>query len=320
VAGVLYLREDEIGELLTVRDAITALEQAFGHVARGEAHVQSRQRVRVPDGLLHVMPAGINGGTSLGLKVYTTFAGIGARFFVLLFDARGGELCALMQADRLGQIRTGAASGLATKYMARPDSATLGLIGAGWQARTQLEAICAVAPIKTARVYSRDARRREHFCATMASVVAAALVPVASAHEAVVGADVVATITSSSEPVFDGEWLAPGTHVNAAGSNHAAKREIDGVTVSRAARIVTDFRAQAQIECGDLIPEVQSGRLRWEDVVELADVVGGREPGRQERVDVTLFESQGIALEDVAVASLVYDRAVERRVGSQLAL
>lgn len=320
MAGVLYLREDEVGELLSVPDAIAALEEAFGRLSRTEAHVQPRQRVRVPGGLLHVMPAGIAGGNSLGLKVYTTFAGSGARFFVLLFDARNGELRAMLQADRLGQIRTGAASGLATKYMARPDSATLGLIGTGWQARTQLEAICAVVPIESVRVYSRDAKRREDFCAAMAGVVTASLRPVASARDAVEDADVVATITSASEPVLAGAWLAPGVHVNAAGSNQAAKREIDDVAVTRATRVVADLRAQAQIECGDLIPVVLSGKLRWDDVVELADVVGGKVPGREAPDDVTLFESQGIALEDVAVASLVYERAVARRVGSQLAL
>lgn len=320
MADFLYLSEDQVGELLTVPDAILALEDAFARLASGAAHVQPRQRVRVPGGLLQVMPAGIAGGTRVGLKVYTTFATTGARFFVLLFDSQGGELRAMMQADRLGQIRTGAASGLATKYMARQDSATLALIGSGWQAQTQLQAICSVVPIRDVRVFSRDARRREVFCAAMAGTVTASLRPAASARAAVEGADIVATITSASEPLFDGSWLQDGAHVNAAGSNQASKREIDQVTVARARRIVVDLRAQAQVECGDLIPVVEAGTLRWEDVAELSDVVGGRVAGRTHDDDITLFESQGIALEDVAVASLVYERARERGLGTRFPL
>lgn len=320
MSGVLYLREDDIDGLVSVADAVGALESAFGKLAAGDASVRPRQRVRAPGGLLHVMPAGIAGGNSLGLKVYSTFAGSGARFFIMLFDARTGELRALMQADRLGQIRTGAASGLATKLMARSESSVLGLIGAGWQARTQLLAVCSVRPIRTVRLYCRDARHREAFCSEMRELVDAEIIPVSSARESVEGSDVVVTITSSAEPVLEGRWLSPGTHINAAGSNQAAKRELDDATMLRASRIVVDLREQATMECGDLIPLVNSGRLRWADVAELADVVSGAIPGRTNPEDITLFESQGIALEDMAVASLAYERAMSLGVETTLEL
>ncbi len=316
----LYLTEENVNELLTVVDAIEALDTAFRRLADGEAAVQPRQRVRMPHGLLHVMPAGIQGGPSLGLKVYTTFAGAGARFFVMLFDANEGSLVAILQADRLGQIRTGAASGVATRYMAREDSRSLGLFGTGWQAQSQLLAMCAVRNIEHVRVYGREAERRRRFCEVMAAQVTATLEPVDHPRAAVEAMDIVTTVTSSSNPVFDGAWLHEGTHVNAAGVNQVTKREIDATTVARAGIIVTDLREQAQGECGDLAPLVASGALSWDAVGELADVVSGRTAGRQRREEITLFESQGIALEDMAVAELVYQRAIASGVGERLPL
>lgn len=315
---VLYLREEEVAELLTVRDAIDRLDSAFRRLAAGEAAVRPRQRVRVPRGMLHVMPAGLPDGFALGLKLYTTFAGAGARFHVLLFDAQDGAMVAIIQANRLGQIRTGAASGLATRYMARETSQVMGLIGTGWQAETQLEAVCAVRPIERVIVYGRDAARRDQFCLRMAERVTATLVPVDQAQTAVENADIVTTVTSSDTPVFHGSWLRPGVHVNAAGVNQPTKREIDRTTVLRADRIVTDLREQAEIECGDLLPIVAAGDVKWADIQELSSVVSGQAPGRAGDGELTLFESQGIALEDVAVADLVYRRALERGVGTHL--
>ncbi len=317
---VLYLREDDVASLVTVADAIAVVEAAFKNLARNAAEVRPRQRVRVPGGMLHVMPAGISGGNSLGLKVYTTFTQTGARFMVILYDARDGTLRAIIQGDRLGQIRTGAATGVATRYMAREDSHVVGLFGSGWQAQTQLQAVCAVRSVQTVRVFGRSRERLENFCSTMGPVVQATLEAAPDPRSVVVGADIVITITSSATPVFEGSWLAPGTHVNAAGVNQAAKREIDELTVTRAKRIVTDLREQAQLECGDLIPVIASGALGWDDVLELGAVVNGTISGRIDHDDVTLFESQGIALEDVALAELVYARAIERGVGVWLPL
>ncbi len=311
-----YLTEEQVGQLLPMADAINALEQAFRALAAGQAEVHPRQRVRQPNGVLQVMPAGLP-GAGLGLKAYATCRG-GTRFLFLLFDQDDGRPLALFEANRLGQIRTGAASGLATKYMARQEAGIVGIFGTGWQARSQLAAICAVRTVREVRCFGRDAARREQFARAMSSELGVAVRPQAEARDVVYGADVIITITSASEPVFDGAWLAPGTHVNAAGVNQAAKREIDARTVERAGTVVVDLLSQARIECGDLIAAERIGAFTWERAQELAPVVAGTSPGRQSDDEITLFESQGIALEDVAVGALVYRRAMEQGIGVEL--
>lgn len=313
-----YLNEEQVASLLPMPDAIAALEDAFRALAAGTAQVQPRQRVRLPHTVLQVMPAGIS-GAGVGLKAYAGGRG-GIRFLFLLYGEEDGRPLALFQADRLGQIRTGAASGLATKHMARAEARVLGVLGTGWQARSQLAAVCAVRPIAEVRCYGRDPERREQFAREMGEQVGIDVQPVAEPRAAVEGADIVVTITSAREPVFDGAWLAPGAHVNAAGVNQAAKREIDTTTVRRAGAIVVDLLAQAREECGDLLAAEREGAFTWEQAQELAAVVSGATPGRQGQEEITLFESQGIALEDVAVGSLVYRRAVERGVGVELEL
>lgn len=314
-----YLTEDQVGRLLPVGDAIVALEEAFRALGGGAAHVRPRQRVHLPDSVLQVMPAGLTtaSATGMGLKAYVSGRG-GTRFVFLLFAPDDGRLIALMEANRLGQIRTGAASGLATKYMAREDAQTVGIFGSGWQARSQLAAVCAVRPIQQARCFSRDAGRSEQYAREMSALLGIAVTPVAQPTAVLDGADIVITITSARDPVFDGAWLAPGTHVNAAGVNQAAKREIDSTAVQRAGLVVVDLLEQARTECGDLIAAEQSGAFRWEQAVELTAVVSGTLPGRSSRDEITIFESQGIALEDVAAGMLVYRRALEQGVGVDL--
>ena len=314
-----FLTEDQVAALLPIGDAIVALEEAFRALGGGTAHVRPRQRVLLPGSVLQVMPAGLAtpSATGMGLKAYVSGRG-GTRFVFLLFDPDDGRLLALMEANRLGQIRTGAASGLATKYMAREDAQTVGIFGSGWQARSQLAAVCAVRPIRQARCFSRDAGRRTQFAQEMAALLGIGVTAVTDPAAVLDGADIVITITSAREPVFDGARLAPGTHVNAAGINQAAKREIDSATIERAGLVVVDLLEQARTECGDLIAAEQSGAFRWEQAVELAAVVAGTLPGRSSRDEITLFESQGIALEDVAAGMLVYRRAVEQGIGVEL--
>jgi ornithine cyclodeaminase/alanine dehydrogenase-like protein (mu-crystallin family) len=316
---VRYLTEDQVAALLPVDDAIVALEEAFRALGGGSAQVRPRQRVHLPGSVLQVMPAGLTtpSATGMGLKAYVSGRG-GIHFVFLLFDPDDGRLLALMEANRLGQIRTGAASGLATKYLARDDAQTVGIFGAGWQARSQLAAVCAVRPIRQARCYSRDAGRREQFAREMAKLLGLTVTPAAEPAAVLDGADIIVTVTSAGEPVFDGAWLAPGTHINAAGINQAAKREIDSATVERAGIVVVDLLEQARTECGDLLAAERSGVFRWERAVELAAVVAGTLPGRSSGDEITLFESQGIALEDVAAGMLVYRRAVEQGVGVEL--
>jgi len=313
-----HLTEHDITGLLTIDLALAGVEDA--HRALGAEGVNlPRRRLPTPGGLLHDMAASLPTHDTFGVKLYAT--GHGApRFLVLLYRASSGELLALIEADQLGRMRTGAASGVATRHMAREDSRVLGLIGTGGQALTQALAICTVRPIERVLVYGRDPERRVRFAEALSREVTAVVAPVETPRAAIEPADVVATMTSSATPVFDGAWLKPGTHVNAAGSNHLKRREIDGLTVARAARVVADSVEQARLESGDLAAAVAEGRLNWEDVVELTDVVCDRVPGRAANDEITLFESHGLAAWDVATASALYEQALERGLGVEIPL
>lgn len=315
----LFLTEDDVARLLTMAEALEAVEEAFRQHGQGSAVNRPRARVRVPQGILHVMAAGLPPEGVLGFKAYTAFGGT-VRFHVHLYSAEDGRLLAILEADRLGRIRTGAASGVATKYLGRPEASVVGIFGTGWQAGSQLQAICAVREVREVRAYGRDAARRVAFCREME---AALQVPVRSAPEpraVVEGADIVTTMTTAKAPVFDGRWLEEGTHLNAAGSNFPQKQEIDEAAVTAARRIVVDSKEQAQIECGDLIAPISRGLLSWDQVHELGEVVAGKIPGRERPEDITLFESQGLALEDMAVAAVVYRKALREKVGREVPL
>ncbi len=220
-----------------------------------------------------------------------------------------------MQADYLGQVRTGAASGVATKYMARPEASEVGLFGTGKQARTQLQAICQVRKINRVHVYSTNEERRRTFAEEMSRVCDVEVVPVPRPELASQNRDIVITATTSREPVFNGHWLAEGTHVTAIGSNFLGKAEIDAVTVRRAEIIIVDSKEQARIEAGDFQQALEDGSIHWADIHELGQVIIGRYAGREHPQDVTLFKSLGIAIEDVAVAMRVYQKAKEAGIG-----
>jgi ornithine cyclodeaminase len=252
-----------------------------------------------------------------GYKAYTTNRA-GNRFFVHLFDAASGRQLATIEADHLGMMRTGAAGGIAAKWLARPNAAVVGIFGAGWQARSQLQALCKVLPIKRVKVQSRDAARRLAFCAEMTDKLAVEVVPAASAEDAVRGSDIVVTITTSAVPMFDGDWLASGTHINAAGSNDLIRREIDETTVLRADIICVDSRATAVRESGDLLAALEKGKLHEGRLAELGEIVIGNRRGREDADQITLFESQGMAIQDLAVAVRVVALARERRIGREL--
>jgi ornithine cyclodeaminase/alanine dehydrogenase-like protein (mu-crystallin family) len=227
-------------------------------------------------------------------------------------------MLAIIEANRLGQLRTGAASGLATRHLARADSTRLGVIGTGYQARTQIEAICAVRPISQVSVWGRDRGRLERFCADVGAALKIRVDPVASAHDAVASADVVATMTSSSTPVFAADSLAPGTHINAAGSNRPTACELDVETIRRADLVAVEDLAQAQVEAGELLAAVAAGAFAWTSAVRLADIVSGQSAGRTRPDAITLFESLGVGLWDNAVASHVYDACLRAGRGTPL--
>jgi ornithine cyclodeaminase/alanine dehydrogenase-like protein (mu-crystallin family) len=299
--------------------ALTAVEEALKQHGLGTALNNPRTRVRLPTGQLHMMGAALPTRGVIGYKAYTAFRGK-ARFHVMLYSADTGELLAMLQADRLGQMRTGAASGIATKYMARAEAHSVGIFGTGWQARSQLEAVCAVRQVQRIKAFGRDAARRQVFCADMSQQLGLPVEPTETPEAVVRGMDVVITSTSAREPLFDGNWLEPGTHVNAIGSNALIRREVDDTTVRRSALIVVDSKEQARLECGDLLGPLERGLIHWEQVRELGDVVAGLIPGRRQDSEITLFESHGLAIWDLAAGMAVYDAAKTKGLGREIAL
>lgn len=315
----LLLTEHDVEDVLTMEMALDAVETAFRELGAKSATNHARRRVPIKNGLLHYMASALPNQNVFGLKMYPATS-MGANFLIPLYHYETAKLAALIEADYLGKMRTGAASGVATKFMARSDSKVLGLIGSGGQARTQMQAICTVRPIERVLVYSRRAEKRARFVQEYQNSVAAEIVAVESAREAIEPADVVATITGSATPVFEGAWLKPGTHINAAGSNHLKRREIDGETVRRASRITVDMLDQAQQECGDLAAAIAEGLTTWEVVVEMGEVVNGTVPGRTSADEITLFESHGLSVWDVLTAAKVYELAIARGVGQKIPL
>jgi ornithine cyclodeaminase/alanine dehydrogenase len=264
--------------------------------------------------MLHVMSAAAKGLGVLGYKAYAT-SRKGAHFHMGLFDGRSGALVALIQADYLGQMRTGAASGVATQYMARPDATEVGLFGSGKQARTQLLAVCKVRKIRRVQVYSLNEDRRRQFAAEMHEACQCEVEPVPRPEMAAEDKDIIITATTSREPVLNGHWIAEGTHLNVIGSNFLGKAEVDAVAVRRCNAIVVDSKDQARVEAGDFVQALEEGSIHWADVHELGQVIVGRYTGRAHAEDVTMFKSLGIAIEDVAVAGRVYARAQAAGVG-----
>jgi alanine dehydrogenase len=314
----LFLSEADVRAILTMPLALEAVENSFQRLADGSAVLHSRQRLHLPGkSYLHYMAAGDSTSGYMGMKIYTS-SREGLRFLVPLFGAESGDLVAVLEADYLGQMRTGAASGVATRVMACPDSRVAGIIGTGLQARTQLEAIALVRRLESIRSFGRDAQRREQFAKEMSAKLGIPVKPVASAEEAVRGADVVITSTSSANSVLEGRWLAPGMHINAIGANFPQKRELDGVAVSRCDVIAVDSREQSRLEAGDLIHAFAGDEARWNGVLELADIVAGKAKGRTNSQQITLFKSNGIASEDVVVAGRIYELARERKLGREV--
>lgn len=313
---ILYLTEAEVRDLLTMDLALSAVESAFRKLALDEAENVPRRRCQTDAVMLHVLPAAAKTLNAIGLKAYTT-GRFPARFHVYLFDPKHGVLTAILEADHLGAVRTGAATGVATKLLARPDAATVGLFGTGKQARTQLEAVCKVRAIRKAVVWSRDTAKRRAFCDDMSRVCGTEVAPAASPEETA-GQDVVITATTAREPVLSGRYLAEGSHVNLIGSNFLTKAEADVEVFRRAKLVAIDSREQGREECGDFVAAIDAGVLHLSGVKELAPLLVGRYPGRQSPGEVTVFKSLGLGLEDIAVAARVVELASKAGVGREL--
>ena len=308
----LYLTEEEVGALLTIEDALEAVEGSFRRLAAGSVQNVPRQRLRLEGGILAVMSAvDLELGYG-GLKTYAAFGYDDYRFVVLLFETDRADLAAVIEANRLGQLRTGAASGVAAKYLARPSASTLGVIGCGWQAESQVAAIRATVPtIERTVAYCRTPERLRSFCERVGAE------PGESPRDAA-AQDVVVTATTSKDPVLRGEWLREGALVCAIGANEPSARELDNVVLERASFVCCDSKETARKESGDLIEPVEQGVLDWLEVHELQEVVVGETSGRTAEGDIVLFKSNGIAAWDLAIGAAAITRARERGVGREL--
>lgn len=314
----LHISEDEVRQLLTMPAAIAAVEDVSRKQADATVILHPRRRFELPErGYFHYMAALDTTEGYVGMKQYTYVKGK-LCFLVTLYSTSTGELLALIEADYMGQLRTGAASGVATKYLAKKLAKSAAIIGTGGQARTQLDAIHNVRMLDNVYVYGRDVQRRNKFCDEMSDRLGVTCYPMPSPAEAVKSAEIICTATTSPHPVVHGEDLAPGVHINAIGANHAHKQELDEAAVARANPIFVDSLAQSNQEAGDLVIPFAKQPQRWAEVRELADLVAGKVAGRTNDVQISLFKSNGIAAWDLAVAERVYRAAKEKGLGKEL--
>lgn len=313
----LLIREDEVNELINMSQAADAVEEAFRQYGVGTAFNNPRSRIKIGGEILHVLPAAIPEMDALGLKSYTAFRG-GIRFLILLYSAKTGELKALMQAQRIGALRTGGVASVAIKHMSNERSQKGALFGAGAMAGAMLEGMANARAFDSIRVFALNTERLRTFCSDMSERLSLDITPAETADEAIAEANVVVTMTTSKEPVFDGKKLQNGTTVVAAGSNLLQKREIDSTVIRRSARIVVESIDQSQLEAGDLFVPIDAGHLHWNQVHELSELVLGHNPGRTTEDEINLFKSVGLGLQDMAVAAQVYEAAVRSGAGTEV--
>jgi alanine dehydrogenase len=307
----LFLSESDVQDLLTPADAVAAVEGCFHRMAAGAVRHAPRRRLELEEGRLADMAASDLELGYAGVKTYAAFHD-GTAFVIALFAAERPELVAVIEADWLGRLRTGAASGVAAGHLAREGATTLGVIGCGTQAEAQVRCIREAVPtLEHVVAYCRTERDLRAFCK---NVDAEAV----ESHRDAAAHDIVVTITTSKDPVLRGDWLQPGALVCAAGANNGTSRELDNVVLERASFVCCDWLPQARIESADLIEPVETGVLDWLEVHELHEVVGGELPGRQSPDDIVVFKSNGIAAWDVAIAAAAVERARARGVGKEL--
>jgi alanine dehydrogenase len=307
----LYLTEAEVESLVTTEDALAAVQGSLERQAEGTIQLEPRRRIELEDGVFALMAAADARLELAGLKAYTWLPG-GTPFVVCLFSTAKPGLVAVIEADKLGQLRTGAASGVAARYLARPEARSLGIIGCGWQAESQVASIRAAVPsIDRVVAYCRTEKRLKAFCKKVGAEAG-------ETHRDAGELDIVVTATTSKDPVLRGEWLSPGALVCAVGANEPSRRELDNVVLERASFVCCDSREQSRLESGDLIEPVERGVLDWLEVHELHEVVSGELQGRADPEDIILFKSNGIAAWDVAIGARAVQLARKQKIGREL--
>jgi len=325
----LLLTRSDVESLLTMPDAMAAVEEAFRQLALGTVDMPQRPVIRVPEhhGSVLFMPALIGGMGALGMKVVSVYPDNPTQYHlptvmgvILLNDAATGQIVAIMDGGYITAMRTGAVSGVATKYMARPEAKAATVFGGGVQARTQLMAMHAARPLERAYIVDIVPEQRDRFAADMSQQLGIPVEAVADARTAVEAADIIAAATSAANPIFDGSWVRPGTHINGIGSHAPAMRELDTAIVQRS-RLIVDLRAAALAEAGDLMIPIQEGAITADHIQgDLGEVITGRVPGRTAAEEITLFKSEGLAIQDVAVAARVFALAREQGIGQVVSI
>jgi len=303
---VLYLRDAEVRELLTLEEGNEIIEDLFRQEAAGKVENRPTTELALPRGVFRLKAGGTYHLNTFGFKAYP----FGGRYTIFVYDLETG-IDGIVEARGLTEVRTGAVSAVATKYMARPASDTMGIIGTGREARAQLASLCLVRPFKRVKAYSRSAENRETFAAEMSKRLEIDVIPVDTGAECARDVDVVTTITSARDPVLEGAWLREGTHINAVGATTPERRELDAEAVERCGTIVVEHLPQAQAECGEILHSVERGRLDWAAVHEMQDIIAGGTPGRRDAAEITLLDSIGVGAEDVALATYILKKARE---------
>ena len=313
----LFLRDEEVGQCVSMEDMLPAIESMQRHFGQGEVFNLPRRKIVAPTGQLAVMGGGLFYDGVLGVKTYTVVQGKYS-FQVSLYDASDGTLLCYTQANRLGQLRTGATTALACKYLSNANASTIGIIGTGYQAPTQLEAISKVRNVNQIRAYSRTQDNREAFARTMSASLGIEVVPAATNQAAVEGSDIVICMAATMEPVVNGEWLSPGSTVIGAGPTTWRAREVDDNVILRADKIFVDSLDQAPYEAGDMASMVDRGLLQWSKLLELRHAVAGSVAGRDNQEQIIYAKMMGTGVADVAAAKLAYDRARVAGLGTEM--
>jgi alanine dehydrogenase len=316
----IFLTNQEVRSLLPMADCVDLMERVFQDEGAGKSKTLPRQHIPLPVGFHRTISGVAEGFGVYGMKTYGAVRKEGwkrTRYLVILFSLETGLIEAIMEARDIGQIRTGAVAGLATRILAREDAHTVGIIGTGWEARSQIEAMNAVRDITNVKAYSRSPENRQAFADDIHATLGLHVEPVERAEDAARDVDIFITITSANDPLVDGSWLAPGTHINAVGATTPGRRELDVESVRRSDVVVVEQLEQAHADAAELFTAVEEGALAWEDVVLLSDLVSGKTIERSPTT-ITQFNSLGVATEDLAAAAFVIERAKERGIGVEL--
>ncbi|MBL15741.1 MAG: hypothetical protein CL767_00945 [Chloroflexi bacterium] len=313
----LFLKDEDVAQCVTMDAMLESIESMQRQYGDGQAHNMTRRKIIAESGMLSVMGGGLFHQGLLGVKTYTVVKGAYS-FQISLYDANTGELLLYTQANRLGQLRTGATTGVAVKHLANPAEATVAIIGTGGQAPTQLEAVSKVRGIKKVKAFSRTQERREDFARRMTDAMGVEVTAANTNEDAVRDCDIVLCIAATMEPVVEGAWLKDGSTLIGAGPTTWRAREVDEVTFKRAGKLFVDSTEQAAIEAGDICSAVDKGIIQWSKVHELRHVVSGAVTGRDSEGQVVYAKIMGTGVADVAAAKLAYDSAKSQGLGTEM--